>query len=63
MLRVAPIAPIHPAGLPPGTHGSTVLLRSNEAVFSTNEVDVMLEVTGAEIFAGGFESGDASSRQ
>jgi hypothetical protein len=51
------------AGLPPGTHDSTLLLRSNEAVFSTYEVVVTLEVTGADIFADGFESGDTSSWQ
>jgi hypothetical protein len=49
------------AGLAPGTHSATLLLRSNEAVFSTYEVGVTLEVTGAEIFADGFESGDTSS--
>ena len=48
------------AGLPPGSHTATLLLRSNEAVFSTYEVGVTLEVTGAEIFADGFESGDTS---
>lgn len=49
------------AGLPPGNHTATLQLRSNEAVFSTYEVGVTLEVTGAGIFADGFESGDTSS--
>ena len=47
--------------LAPGTAGATLLLRSNEAVFSTYTLDVRLEVSGGELFADGFESGDTAA--
>ena len=48
-------------GMDLGTWASQLVLRSNEAVFSTYTVEVRMTVGSAIVFADGFESGDTSA--